>query len=194
MRKGAEALNPFDYFRFRYYEKWLGGICGYFIANGYVLEEELERLTEIYLQDPHRRGPDVEDAAIDSRVTQYLVEGDSPRRTHAKAFEHTLAVGDALWCATYRASITHDCLDYLRNRFGVIESVYADAYVYLCDTGPDGVGPAMPVYSVRFDAGELWPGNTEDDSTTIYADLYAAYVAPAEKRKRADVGARAISD
>lgn len=28
LRKGAEAMNPFDYFRFRYYEKWLGGISG----------------------------------------------------------------------------------------------------------------------------------------------------------------------
>ena len=34
LRKGAESLNPFDYFRFRYYEKWLNGISGYFIDNG----------------------------------------------------------------------------------------------------------------------------------------------------------------
>ena len=24
LRKGAEAMNPFDYFKYRYYEKWLG--------------------------------------------------------------------------------------------------------------------------------------------------------------------------
>ena len=26
LRKGAESMNPFDYFKFRYYEKWLGDI------------------------------------------------------------------------------------------------------------------------------------------------------------------------
>jgi len=35
LRKGAESLNPFDYFKYRYYEKWLGGISGYFVSQGY---------------------------------------------------------------------------------------------------------------------------------------------------------------
>ena len=42
LRKGAEGLNPLDYFKFRYYEKWLGGISGYFIDEGYITEEELD--------------------------------------------------------------------------------------------------------------------------------------------------------
>src|ERR1700720_2535978 len=41
LRTGAEAMNPFDYFRFRYYEKWLGGITQFFIDKGYITEEEL---------------------------------------------------------------------------------------------------------------------------------------------------------
>ena len=42
LRKGAEAMNPFDYFRYRYYEKWLGGISGWFTAKGYITADELE--------------------------------------------------------------------------------------------------------------------------------------------------------
>ena len=34
LRQGAEGMNPFDYFKFRYYEKWLGGISGFFIDEG----------------------------------------------------------------------------------------------------------------------------------------------------------------
>ena len=34
-------MNPFDYFKFRYYEKWLGGITQFFIDRGYVTEAEL---------------------------------------------------------------------------------------------------------------------------------------------------------
>ncbi len=54
LRKGAESLNPFDYFRFRYYEKWLGGISGYFIDNGYITAEELDALTEEYYNEPSK--------------------------------------------------------------------------------------------------------------------------------------------
>ena len=45
LRKGAESLNPLDYFKYRYYEKWLGGISGYFIENGYITAAELEKRT-----------------------------------------------------------------------------------------------------------------------------------------------------
>ena len=33
----------------------------------------------------------------------------------------------------------------------------------------------MPVYSVRFDPEEIWPGNT-DKKVAIYADLYELYL------------------
>jgi nitrile hydratase len=33
LRKLAEGMNPFDYFKYRYYEKWLGGISSFFIES-----------------------------------------------------------------------------------------------------------------------------------------------------------------
>jgi len=61
------------------------------------------------------------------------------------------------------------------------------AYTYLCDTGPDGIGPAMPVYSVRFDPQQLWEGNAEPNFT-LYADLYAFYVKAPERQAEASDG------
>ena len=57
LRKGAESLNPFDYFKFRYYEKWLGGISGYFVEKGYVTQAELDARTQQFLNasPPARR-------------------------------------------------------------------------------------------------------------------------------------------
>lgn len=57
LRKGAEAMNPFDYFKYRYYEKWLGGISGYFVANGYISQAELDARTEEFLGDPEKPLP-----------------------------------------------------------------------------------------------------------------------------------------
>jgi nitrile hydratase len=173
LRKGAESLNPFDYFKYRYYEKWLGGISGYFIAHGYITSEELDALTEEFYQDPAKPLPSAGEAAIDERVVQYLVEGDSPKRDVAVTFE--FVVGDTVAIKNV-PSVEHTRLPgFLRNQTGTIESVYSGAYSYLCNTGPDGIGSAMPVYCVRFEPSELWPDNVEPNFS-LYADLYAHYL------------------
>ncbi|MBM7049279.1 MULTISPECIES: nitrile hydratase subunit beta [Rhizobium] len=177
LRKGAESLNPFDYFKFRYYEKWLGGISGYFIDKGYITAEELDALTEEYYSDPSKPVPTAGDQAIDDRVVQYLVEGDSPKRDLNVSFE--FAVGDAVSIKNV-PSVEHTRLPgFLRDKTGTVETVYDGAYVYLCDTGTDGIGAAMPVYCIRFEPEELWPNNAEKNFS-LYADLYAHYVGAPE--------------
>lgn len=171
LRKGAESLNPFDYFKYRYYEKWLGGISGYFIENGYVTEAELDELTEQYYRDPGKPLPSLETRQIDERVVQYLVDGDSPKRDVAATFD--FKVGDLVAVKDVQ-TVEHTRLPgFLRDRQGVVETVYDGVYTYLCDTGSDGVGPAMPVYCVRFEPNDLWPNNAEQNFA-IYADLYAS--------------------
>ncbi|MBY3256392.1 nitrile hydratase subunit beta [Rhizobium laguerreae] len=173
LRKGAESLNPFDYFKYRYYEKWLGGISGYFIDNGYITAEELDALTEEYYADPSKAVPTAGDQAIDDRVVQYLVEGDSPKREAEVSFDFT--VGDLVSIRNV-PTVEHTRLPgFLRGKTGTVETVYDGAYVYLCDTGTDGIGAAMPVYCIRFAPEELWPTNAETNFS-LYADLYAHYV------------------
>ncbi|PRC60788.1 nitrile hydratase subunit beta, partial [Mycobacterium sp. ITM-2017-0098] len=78
-RTGAEGMNPFDYFKFRYYEKWLGGISQFFVDKGYVSEEEIGALLDV--SDPP--DGDAGDPAIDAQIIDYLRRGDSPRRDFA---------------------------------------------------------------------------------------------------------------
>ena len=175
LRKGAKSLNPMDYFKYRYYEKWLGGISGYFVEKGYITEAELEARTAADPAAP--RPPRASRAAmpaIDRRIVTYLVEGDSPKRdTAAKpalcrrrqsvrqepADASSIRACPAI-CATAPASS--------------IRSIRA-TYSYLTSTGPDGIGRPMPVYCVRFDPEDIWKGNTEKN-VTIYADLFEAYL------------------
>src|SRR5262249_37900690 len=42
LRTGAEGMQPFDYFKYRYYEKWLGGIAQFFVDAGYISAAELD--------------------------------------------------------------------------------------------------------------------------------------------------------
>jgi nitrile hydratase subunit beta len=173
LRKGAESLNPFDYFKFRYYEKWLGGISEYFIAQGYITRDELEGRAAAFLAQPQAPLPTGGDPSIDDRISQYLVEGDDSKRPAAAppAFKE----GDVVMVKDVPC-IEHTRLPgYLRNKVGTIDKVYDGAYVYLCSTGPDGIGDAMPIYGVKFEPEKIWPGNTEPNSS-IYADLFEAYL------------------
>lgn len=173
LRKGAESLNPFDYFKYRYYEKWLGGISGYFVEQGYITEAELDARTEQVLQNPSGAARQGGDPAIDRRVVTYLVQGDSPK--HDSATAPRFAVGDKVLVKN-PPTIEHTRLPgYLRNRAGIVDVVYPGTYSYLTSTGPDGVGAPMPVYTVRFDPDDIWKGNTEKN-VTIYADLFEAYL------------------
>ena len=80
LRKGAEAINPFDYFKYRYYEKWLAGISGFFVEQGYISAQELDAKTQEYLERSDDSLPSGGNSAIDKQVIKYLRLGDSPKR------------------------------------------------------------------------------------------------------------------
>jgi nitrile hydratase beta subunit len=178
LRMGAEAMNPFDYFKFRYYEKWLGGISSFFVEQGYVSEAELQALTAQYLSGTAPAQPPQQAPAVDAQILKYLREGDSPQRPapHAPAF----AVGDQVSIEDVHP-VAHTRLPgYLRGKTGVITHVYDDAYAYFFSTGPDGIGAPMPVYVVQFSPVELW-GTMSEPNNSVYADLFEAYLKPRDR-------------
>lgn len=174
LRMGAEAMNPFDYFKYRYYEKWLGGISAFFVEAGYVTQSELDALTASYRSGT---APALTTAAvpeIDAQVVRYLREGDSPKRPGAGP---RFAVGDRVSVRDVHP-IAHTRLPgYLRGKTGVVDVVYEGAFAYFFSTGPDGIGDPMPVYCVKFEPAEIW-GPMSESNSIIYADLFEVYLLP----------------
>jgi hypothetical protein len=105
LRTGAEAMNPFDYFKFRYYEKWLGGISQATAGDA---------------------------PAIDDQVISYLRLGDSPRRdvAHPK-----FPVGSTVRITNVPADAHSRLPGYLRGRVGTVERVFEGDYGYFTHTG-----------------------------------------------------------
>jgi nitrile hydratase len=172
LRKGAEGMNPFDYFKYRYYEKWLGGISGFFVESGYVSKEELDAKTTAYLENLDAPLPEGGEPAIDHQVIEYLRVGDSPKCD--VDIKRKFKVGDTV-VVRNPPPVEHCKLPgYLRTKKGVVDVVYEGAYNYFFPTG-DGVGAPMPVYSVKFDSHEIW-GNLTEPKTWIYVDVFEAYL------------------
>ena len=174
LRTGAEAMNPFDYFKFRYYEKWLGGISQFFIDQGYVSEEEISALIAAPASAPSGGDP-----AIDDQVIAYLRRGDSPRRdiAHPK-----FTVGEQVRIADVPAGAHTRLPGYLRTRVGTVTRIFEGDYGYFVHTG-DGIGDPMPIYIVEFTPGELWGVRAEPGANTLYAELFEAYLQPVEEDK-----------
>jgi nitrile hydratase len=176
LRKGAEAMHPFAYFQYRYYEKWLGGISGFFISQGYISERELEARAAEYLANPEQSVPEVEDDRIDEQVLRYLREGDSPRR--GPAVFPAFAVGDRVTVKDVPPTDHTRLPGNLRGRTGTVERVFEGNYAYFCSTGSDGIGEPMPVYIVRFEPADIW-GEFAEPGAVLYGELYQAYLSPA---------------
>lgn len=172
LRKGAEGLNPFDYFKYRYYEKWLGGISGFFMESGYISKEELDSETTAYLENLSAPLPTGRELLIDDQIMEYLRVGDSPKCDGVA--QPKFNVGDIV---TVRnpPPVEHCKLPgYLRMKQGVVEEVYEGAYKYYFPTG-DGVGDPMPIYNVKFDSHHIWDNLTEP-KTWIYVQIFEGYL------------------
>ena len=177
LRTGAEGMNPFDYFKFRYYEKWLGGISGFFVQEGYITQEELDARTAEYLADGNVADaplPAGGSPAIDEQVIKYLLEGDSPKREAPAGPK--FALGAKVRIKDVPPESHTRLPGHLRGKTGVITEVYAGAYAYFFSTGPDGIGSPMPCYAVAFEPAEIWGKALSDEKSTIYADLFETYL------------------
>ncbi len=174
LRKGAEAMNPFEYFKYRYYEKWLGGISGFFIAEGYITEDELEERANNYLTgNPKKTVNGSAGQEVDDQILKYMQFGDSPKADVEKT--PLFVEGDRVRIRDNHVTDHTRLPGYLRNKVGTVMEVYEGTFTYFQNTGPDGIGDAMPVYNVRFEQDELW-GELGEPATLLYAELFEAYL------------------
>lgn len=175
LRQGAEGMNPFDYFKFRYYEKWLGGISGFFIEEGYITEEEIDAKTALYLEDGNLDDtplPDKSEPEIDAQVIKYLREGDSPQRD--VDITPKFAVGDKIRVKSITPTEHTRLPSNLQGKVGTVDVAYPAPYTYFFPT-TDGLGKPMPVYNVKFEATELW-GESAEPNNVYYNDLFETYL------------------
>jgi len=185
LRTGAEDMHPFEYFKYRYYEKWLMGISQFFVDRGYIAADELAALTQHYRANPDAPLPEHPNPALKEQVIKYLHYGDSGLRT--PIVQARFAVGDTVYGADPKAADHTRLPGFLRNKKGTVSEVYPGAFEYFVSTGQDGLEGPQHVYCVSFDAADIWGAEKSEPNTVIYADLFDAYLRPAHEFHAKDI-------
>ena len=164
-RAARESLPPARYLAASYYEIWLEGLCALMRARGLVTDEELA--------DGRMRTPP-------RPLARVLSAGDVPAAfsrgspTHrASTAAARFGVGDAVRARDLNPAAHTRLPRYCRGRPGTVVRVHG-AHVY-ADAHAAGAGEAPQfLYTVRFEARDLWGENTT--AAAVHVDCFEPYL------------------
>jgi nitrile hydratase subunit beta len=168
-RHARERQHPADYMRNTYYENWLAGLEKLLVEGGLVSAEELV--------SGKASGP--ADEAVRARVLR--AANVAPAMAKGGPVEVAIdapprfAVGDRVRAINRHPTGHTREPRYVRGRTGVIHEHYG-AHVFP-DRSAAGRREGRHLYSVRFEAGELW-GESAVPGGAIYVDLWEDYLEP----------------
>ena len=169
-RHARERQHPADYLRHTYYENWLAGLEKLVVERGLVLADELASGKAAGRTDPALRG-----RVLHAPDVARLMARGSPVELASEASPR-FAVGDRVRARNRHPSGHTREPRYVRGRTGVIHEHYG-AHVFP-DRSAAGVREGAHLYSVRFEAAELW-GESAASAGAVYADLWEDYLEPA---------------
>jgi nitrile hydratase len=173
LRVLAESMNPLDYFKYRYYIKWLGGMCKFLVSKNYISEKELDELTEYFLKNPDAALPGKGNPDITEKVVEYLYTGANPYRD--VVVNPIFKAGDTVRVKDVPPAAHTRLPGYLRTKIGVVDTVYKGGYLYADNVPTDGVSTTQPVYLVKFKTRDIW-SDIPDKGDVIYNDCFEVYL------------------
>jgi nitrile hydratase subunit beta len=164
-----EQMEPGEYLRASYYERWLWSNERRLERKGTIEPGEVDAWVERLRageQVPRREDPDLAARAVTAE------REDSPLGAPG---ESRFAPGDRVRVKRMRPAGHTRCPRYVRGVEGVVETVRGtDAFP---DIGPYQ-GPSEPVYAVAFASGDLF-GSSDEGAWTVIVDLFDSYLEPA---------------
>lgn len=169
-RHAIERMAPAQYLDASYFERWLAAIESLLVEHDVVDADDLEALTADYATG---------EADISERTDPELAEtmraiidsGGSPRRGDGNP---AFAVGDAVRVRNRHPRGHTRCPGYVRRAEGTVRAVNGAHVLPDAHAHGDGEQPE-PLYTVRFEGGELW-GPDAESGTAVSVDLWESYL------------------
>jgi nitrile hydratase subunit beta len=163
-----EEMDPAEYLRASYYERWLWSTEQRLLRRGTIGENEIDAwVSRLRAGEaaPRREDPD---AAVRS------VEATTASDPLTPAPDARFAAGDRVRVRRMRPEGHTRCPRYARGATGVVEAIRG------LDTFPDigpYAGPDEPVYAVAFSSDDLF-GPSPEGRWTVVLDLFDSYLEP----------------
>ena len=168
-RYGIERMDPAHYLRASYFERWLASTELNLLERGFLTSDELDERTEYFRQHPEAIRPRGGDPA----PTPEPPDESANRQLLASQF----AVGDAVIARNFHPNEHTRLPRYARGKRGIVQRLHG-AQIFP-DTNAVGLGEnPQPLYSVCFEARELW-GDSAEPRQTVSLDLWESYLEPA---------------
>jgi nitrile hydratase len=172
-RHGIERMAPAHYLGATYYEKWLDGITRVLLEKGVVGAAELAERLAFFAERPDApasaplTAPLPPRAPANPKWAQDVIRAGGPPR---------FAAGDPVLTRDMHPRGHTRLPRYARGKRGVIHRCHG-VHVFP-DTHAHGEGEQpQPLYSVRFDARELW-GESAEGNHAVHIDLWESYLLP----------------
>jgi nitrile hydratase len=165
-RHGIERMAPAEYLRAPYYERWLTSVQTLVIELGAVTPDELAARIDLLRRDPD---------AVPRQTARESLPPPSPVPSPPPPAPR-FAVGDDVVTRNVHDTGHTRLPRYARGKRGVIHHYYGPQP--LPDTNAHGLGERPePLYSVRFEARELW-GDSAEPRQTVSISLWDSYLDP----------------
>ena len=172
MRFALESLEPATYLASSYYERWLLTTEQALVDKGILTEQELESKTEFFKTHPDANPERREDTELRERILRAAYRRYSPRPETDMV--PRFQVGDSVIVRNIHPRGHTRLPRYVRGKRGAIFSIYGVHNFQ--DTVPEGAtSEPQPVYSVSFDARELW-GDAAEANQSLYIDMWESYL------------------
>ena len=162
-RHVRERIDPIDYLTLNYYDQWVQTLAATLIDNGTIRLEEL-------LAGSRPR----ETSAIAEENTKS--GGTATDRNELTGSEPAFSVGQKVRTKMSIAAFHTRLPAYVRGRVGVIENEHGSQP--LADASARGVIKPEPLYTVAFEAADLWP-EAQASKDRVFVDAWESYLEPA---------------
>ncbi len=168
-RHAVERMKPVDYLSTTYYEHWLSGILTMAMDLGYLTNEEIETGQAMKANRAPHPAPNAEMVAS-------LVRNGMPASRETARAEPAFALGAKVRARHIEIAGHTRLTRYVRGKAGVV-TAHHGFHVFPDTNAHDRGENAQPLYTVRFEAKELWGDNVKRRDC-VYIDLWEDYLKP----------------
>jgi nitrile hydratase len=174
-RHGIELMHPAEYLSSRYYEHWLHTVEHHGKRTGKLDLEELDRRTQHYLEHPDEPLLETRDPELLGFVDWAVKNGVSAARPSDEPAR--FAVGDRVRVIDDSPLEHTRKARYVRGKTGEVTFAHG-TMIYPDSAGNDKGEDPKHVYTVKFDAAELWGAEAADPNASVYFDVWEPYLEP----------------